>query len=418
MKVSADPAYYHKLYGSKALKKPRVIYYKKDFIDYVLMMVVSALVIGFSYGFTHVMAIIGYVLCAFVIGTFIVRHGIELQVPVILREPEEVLYLWGYKLTNLKPVYFVALGLLLLENILIRLTPNLPHHVEWVRKGALFLFYVNFIGITLYRTVSLVDHLAKREMIREILMQTPWKRTIKEDTNMTLEIVHAYFTGILSHIVLFAAWYLVLIHASFSLIFMLPVCVLNFIIHMKWQKVANSWFYRNHWLGHNSEFEFVYFHGTHHDAIPSGLIAVSENGFLEGFFRHTVGWPNPFYHPLVAFLFYTTEIKSDIQLHQYIPGVFPKLPIEGLDLYQHSTHHYGPLEPYGFAFNLGDKGGYKRMPDEMRNAIKLDERMGFKWDNPTFRRTKALYQKYHNMNSKQDNATNDNANSKEQEPIS
>jgi hypothetical protein len=48
MKVSADPAYYHKLYGSKALKKPRVIYYKKDFIDYVLMMVVSALVIGFS----------------------------------------------------------------------------------------------------------------------------------------------------------------------------------------------------------------------------------------------------------------------------------------------------------------------------------------------------------------------------------
>ena len=301
MKVSADPAYYHKLYGSKALKKPRVIYYKKDFIDYVLMMMVSALVIGFSYGFTHVMAIIGYFLCAFVIGTFIVRHGIELRVPVILREPEEVLYLWGYKLTNLKTVYFVALGLLLLENILIRLTPNLPHHVEWVRKGALFLFYVNFIGITLYRTVSLVDHLLKREMIREILMQTPWQRAIKEDTNMTLEIVHAYCTGVLSHIILLAAWYMVIVHARFSLVFLLPVCVLNIIIHLKWQKIANSWFYRDHWLGHNSEFEFVYLHGTHHDAIPSGLIAVSENGFLEGFFRHTIGWPNPFYHPLDCF---------------------------------------------------------------------------------------------------------------------
>ena len=121
---------------------------------------------------------------------------------------------------------------------------------------------------------------------------------------------------------------------------------------------------------------------------------------------------------MIAFALYTSEIKGDIELHQYIPGVFPRLSIEGLELYQHSTHHYGPLEPYGFAFNLGDKGGYKLMPDEMRNAIELDERMGFKWDNPTFRRTKALYQKYHNVNSKQNNATNDNANSKEQEPIS
>jgi hypothetical protein len=309
---------------------------------------------------------------------------------------------WGYKLRNLKPVYFLALGLLLLENLVIRLTPNLPHHVDWMRKGALYLFFANLIFITLYRTISLVDHLAKREMVREILMQTPWRRAINEKTNISLEIVHAYCTGVLSHIVLFAAWYLVIMYASFSVIFLVPVCAINVFLQRKWMKVANSWFYRNHWLGHNSELQFVYFHGNHHDAIPSGLIAVSENGFLEGFFRHTIGWPMPFYNPLMAFWYYSTEIKFDIDLHQYIPGVFPRLPKGSIELHQHSTHHYGPLEPYGFAFNLGDKGGYHWIADEMRNAIKLDEQMGFKWDNPTFRLTKSLYEKYHNRTSKQE----------------
>jgi hypothetical protein len=393
----ADPAILHKLYTTN---KPRVIYYKKDFLDYILMVALSALAVGCSYGFRSAISIVGFALCAFEVAAFVLRHGVELSVPLILKRPEEALYLFSYKLRNLKPVYFVALGLLLLETLVIRATPNLPHYVEWMRKGALYLFYIHLISITAYRTVSLIDHLAKREMIREILMQTPWQRAIKENTNMTLEIVHAYCTGVLSHIILLAPWYLVIMYARFSVIFLVPVGVLNIIIHLKWLKVANSWFYRDHWLGHNSEFEFVYLHGSHHDAIPSGLIAVSENGLLEGFFRHTIGWPNPFYTPLIAFALYMFEIKGDIELHQYIPGVFPRLAKEGIELYQHSTHHYGPLEPYGFAFKLGEKGAYNYMPDEMRNAIELDEQMGFKWDNPIFRRTKALYEKYHNVNSK------------------
>src|SRR5260370_30114060 len=289
MKVSADPGYYHKLYGSNAPSKPRVNYYKEDFIDYVLMAAITALVVGLSYGFTHFLAIIGYVLCAFMIVTFVIRHGIAFRVPIIVREPAELFWLWVYKFRNLKLMYFVALGLLSLENLLIRATPNLPHHVEWMRNAALSLFYANLIGITVYRTISFVDHLKKKEMIREILMQTPWKRAIKEDTNMTLEIVHAYVTGVLSHIALFAAWYIVITHTHYSLVFLVPMCVLSVFVYLQWLKVANSWFYRNHWLGHNSELQFIYFHGNHHDAIPSGLIAVSENGFLEGFFRHTIG---------------------------------------------------------------------------------------------------------------------------------
>jgi hypothetical protein len=396
MKVSTDPGFYHKIYGSNTLRKPRTVYYKKDFIDYTVMMVLTALVIGMSYGFRHFMSITGYALCAFMVAAFAIRHGVEIIVPVLFMDPAELFWVWVYKLRNLRPVYFVALGLLVLENVVIRLTPGLPHHSDWIRQGAFYLFYLNVAGITVYRTISLIDHLMKREMVREILMQTPWRRSVKEKTNMVLEIFHAYFTGILSHIVLLGPWYLILKYCNFSVLFLVPMSVINVMVHLKWLQVTNSWFYRNHWLGHNSELQFVYFHGTHHDAIPSGLIAVSENGFLEGYFRHTIGWPNPFYNPLVAFWYYTTEIKFDMDLHQYIPGVFPKLPEGSIERHQHSTHHYGPLEPYGFAFNLGDNDDFGWIPDEMRNAVKLDLKLGFKWDNPTFRRTKMLYEKYHN----------------------
>ena len=178
MKVSTDPGFYHKLYGTKTMRKPRTVYYKKDFIDYTIMMVMTALVIGVSYGLRHFMSIAGYAICAFMVGAFAVRHGVEIQVPVLFRDPGELFWVWVYKLRNLRPIYFVALGVLLLENIVIWLTPNLPHHSDWIRQGAIYLFYVNIVGITVYRTISLIDHLRKREMVREILMQTPWRRSV------------------------------------------------------------------------------------------------------------------------------------------------------------------------------------------------------------------------------------------------
>jgi hypothetical protein len=395
-----DPASFHKLYSTQ---KPRAVYYKKDFLDYLLMIALSALIIGLSYGFGHIVAIVGLALCLFTVVMFAMRHGIAFAVPIILRRPEEVLHTFAYKLQNLKPMYFVALGVLLAETMLVTATPNLPHHVELMRKVALYLFFIHLVSITIFRTVILIDHLAKKELVREVLIQTPWKRVIKEKTNITLEIVHAYCTGVLTHIIMIAPWYLVIIYAKFSVVFLPAVCLINIIVHVRWLKTVNAWFYRDHWLGHNSEFEFVFFHGTHHDAIPSGLIAVSENGFLEGFARHAIGWPLAFYNPIISFLIYMFEVKSDIELHQYIPGIFPRLSRKSMELFQHSTHHYGPLEPYGFAFRLDQpdipkalkKKAYDWMPEEMKNAIKLDEDLtGFKWENPTFRRTLSLYDKY------------------------
>ena len=395
-----DQAFFHKLYG---VKKTRIAYHRRDFLDYLLMVLLVAIVVSFSYGFGHIMSTVGLALCAFTLATFIVRHGVEFRVPLILKRPQDVLYMLVYKLQNLKPLYFIALGLLLLENVLIAATPNLPHHVELMRTIAFYLFYAHFIFITAYRTAILVDHLAKKELVREVLMQTPWKRVINEKTNIILEIAHAYCTGLLTHVVLIAPWYFVISYFSFSVIFLPPVCVINAIVYWKWVKVLNMWFYRDHWLGHNSEFEFIYLHGTHHDAIPSGMIAVAENGFLEGFLRFTVGAPAPFYNPIISFIVYMTEIKSDIDVHQYIPGVFPRMPRRWMETAQHSTHHYGMLSPYSMGTKLDQSGVaennkkkfYIRYPDELTNSIRLDEELtGFKWDNPIQQRTLSLYDKY------------------------
>jgi hypothetical protein len=392
-----NPAIFHKLYG---IRKPRVSYNKRDFLDYVLMLALSALAAGLSYGVDHVISIVGFALCVFTLAMFIVRHGVEFKSPLILRRPQDVLYLFVYKLQNLRPMWFIALGLLLLENFLIAATPNLPHHVELMRTIALWLFYIHFISITIFRTAILIDHFAKKELVREVLMQTPWKRAVNAKTNITLEILHAYCTGLLAHILLIAPWYLVITHASFSVIFLPAVCLINLIVHVKWLKAINAWFYRDHWLGHNSELEFIYLHGMHHDAIPSALIAVGENGFLEGFMRYTIGAPDPFYNPGVSFLVYMYEVANDVATHQYIPGVFPRLPRTFIEIAQHATHHFGKLEPYSFAMKVEKLTvtGFEvvRLPAELSNSIKLDEELdGFQWDNPTYRKTLSLYDKYH-----------------------
>jgi hypothetical protein len=394
-----NPATFHKLYGTK---KPRAVYYKKDFVDYMLMIVLCAFIIICSYGLRNIISIVGISLCSFALFMFVKRHGAELKPPVITTKWREVFYMFAYKFHNLKSVYFIAIGVLLLENLLIASTPSLPHHVALMRKIALYLFFIHFAAITIYRTIILVDHLAKKELVREVLMQTAWQRVVKPKTNITLEILHAYFTGVLTHIILIAPWYIVITHASFSILFFPIVALINVATEAKWATLLNSWFYRDHWLGHNSEVEFVFLHGPHHDAIPSGLIAVAENGFLEGFLRQTIGFPNAFYNPVIAFLSYTYEIKIDIDTHQYIPGIFPRMPRKLLQIAQHSTHHYGSLEPYSIGLNFDHpsvpedfRNSYMGKPYEIGNSIKLDEDLtGFKWNNPTFGLILSLYDKY------------------------
>lgn len=406
--TTIDPARYHQLYGAR---NPRVHYYDRDFLDYTVMVAISAVVIAAVYGLRHPMTIAGAALSLFMVVMFVKRHGIKWQVPLILRRPQDLVYMLVYKIRNLKAVYFAALGLLLLENFVIARTPGLPHHVDLVRKAAFFLFYAHFIGLTIYRTVILVDHIAKREIVRDVLMQTPWKRVVNEKTNITLEILHAYSTGLLTHIILLAPWYLVITHLNFSVVFLPIICAINLVVEWQWLRAHNSWFYRDHWLGHNSELEFVLLHGTHHDAIPSGLIGVAEHGFLEGFLRATLAFPDPFFNPLIAFVVYTALIATNIKAHQYIPGVFPRQPRRFFQVAQHSTHHFGLLEPYSFGLKLDQPGvsaTFKKslhLPEELLNSIEFDEQLnGFRWDNPTYQRTLGLFDKYQKKKASTSNA--------------
>lgn len=406
-----DPKRFHQLYG---VKKPRISYQSKDFLDYVLMSLVCAAVIHVCYGPGHPMATIGIALCAVMIVTFPVRHGVELAVPVILRRPQDVLYMVAYKIRNMKPMYLVAIAVLLSQQYLIYLTPALPHQVELMRTIASWLFYLHFVAIGAYRTVILVAHLRKRGLVREVLLQTSWKSQLcgrrsgrsparsAGRSAVVIEILHAYFTGMLTHIILIAPWYLVISYLDFSILLLPAVVIVNVITHLKYMKSYSDWFYRDHWLGHNSELEFVYLHGTHHDAIPSGLIGVSGNGYLEGFLRHSLGNPTPYYEPLLAFLLYTLEVQQDIKNHQYIPGVFPRMSRQFHEMFQHSTHHFGRLEPYSIALRsrsrasaADEKRRPELIPEEIANSIELDEQLtGFVWDNPSHRRFLELFDEY------------------------
>jgi hypothetical protein len=390
---------FHKLYGAK---QTRITYQKKDFLDYTLMSIFTGLIIYFSYGSESLMAKIGIFLCLLLNISFVIRHGFEFSLPAIFKRPQDVLYMFIYKIQNIKLEYYFALGFLVLENYLISLTANLPHKVELTHKIALYLFFIHFTLITIYRTVILIAHLHKKEHVREVLMDTAWKAHLIRQPSIILEIFHAYFTGILTHILLIAPWFIIISYFNFSIIFLPVACALNIFIFRKALEHFSVWYYRDHWLGHNSEIEFLYLHGSHHDAIPSGLIGVSGNGHIEGFLRHTIGGPIQFFNPLITFLLYTTDIQRDIALHQYIPGVYRKTTREFHGVHQHSIHHFGKLKPYGFGLNLNQPNipeeivkQFKIIPDSLKNSAKLDEQLnGFEWDNPKHKWFLELFDKY------------------------
>lgn len=410
--MNTEAEHFHKLYG---LKRQRITYQPKDALDYALMIVITGAVIWFTFGASSVIAAVGLALCAFMLISFAIRHGVELRKPVILDRPQDVLYSLIYKLQNIKAPYLWALGLLLLEQYVIYLTPQWPHHVAWMNQAALYLFYGHFAVLTLYRTAILVSHLHKKELVREILMQSIWKQRLERQPSIVWEIVHAWCTGMLTHIVLLAPWYLVITHADFSLVLLPITLIAGAVLSIRFADVINEWFYRDHWVGHNSELDFIYLHGTHHDAIPSGLIGVAGNGYLEGFLRGAIAFPTPFLNPLVAALYYTVEVKSDIELHQYIPGVFPKLPREIFEIAQHSVHHFGRVEPYSFGVNLNQphvsdeiKKQFKLFPEGLKQSIALDQRLdGYQWDNARYRWFMDLVDRYHDANERQEQRVHD-----------
>ena len=399
MTTEPDTARFHTLYGTRT---SRLVYRSDDFLDYLLMTVLVWGAAALAFGPRHPLAWITLGLCAWMVWAFSARHGWELTVPKIAKRPQDMLYMLVYKLQNMRLAFFLAAAALLVENYIIWRTPGLPHHTAQMRTIAFGLFYTHLAVLTAYRTAILVAHLREQEHVRAFLMETSWKAALARQPSIAIEIVHAYCTGLLTHILLLAPWYLAITYFNFSLV-LLPLTVpLGFYIHSRFLKVVNLWFYRDHWVAHHSELEFLYLHGTHHDAIPSGLIGVSGNGYLEGVLRHAMGGPGIFYNPLTTFLIHCFDVKVDIDGHQFIPGVYPHVPASVQRINQHSTHHFGKLEPYSLGLKLDQPG----VPDELlrrakiftkeqQNSVELDERLtGFQWDNPRYRQYMDLYEKY------------------------
>jgi hypothetical protein len=390
---------FHKLYGTQ---RRRTNYQNKDFSDYLIMLVICAAVMFLGYGLQHVLSWVGAALCVFMAVTFPINHGFALRMPLLLRAPQEAVYLLIHKVQNIKAPYFIAIAILVAENLLIYYTPTWPHYVDWMRRIALVVFWGHLLLISGYRTAILIAHLRKRDHVREVLAQSAWKGRVETPRGTTFSMFHGYMTGLVTHLVYLVPWYVVITHANFSLVLTPVTIAIAFLVQKVNVKTLNDWFYRDHWLSHNSEIDFVYMHGVHHDAIPSGMIAVAGNGPLEGLARSGIAFPIPFYNPIAAALFYTVDVKSDMDLHQYIPGVFPKLPREFLGVIQHSLHHFGRLEPYGFAINLDQpisedlKKMTKVLPDELKYSIRLDQSLNdYEWDNPKFKWYMALVDRYH-----------------------
>lgn len=394
---SLDKEFFHKLYGQR---KPRITYFKKDFLDYSIMSVLTVLIVFFAFGPRNPVSAIALFIGLYSIIAFSIRHGVRFRVPIILTAPQNVLFAFIYKIQNIKPVYLLALVVLLLENYVIYLTPSWPHKVDLMRQLGFGLLYLHLFVFFLYRTAILVALLKKKKLVHEFLCQTSWKSFLSKQPVIELEIIHAYFSGLLTHIVFVVPWYLVLKYFDFSILFIVLVVPLNLFTQLKYLYVHNEWFYRDHWLGHNSEVEFVYLHGTHHDAIPCGLIGVAGNGHLEGVMR-MVGFPTQFFNPIAAFLTFSVLVKQDMDLHQYIPGVYPKLPRLLHEVSQHSTHHFGSLEPYSVGLKYDQPHITKavsdaaKFPDVVKNSIVLDEQLSdFEWHSSKYRKYLALFDQY------------------------
>lgn len=387
--MNSKRSYLHQLFGHK---KTRITYRKQDGLDYILMNLISLVTVYLVYGSTSPLFWIASICSLFLTVGFPLRHGFQWTIPLLFRRPQDVVYMLIYKVRNIKVPLILALNLLLLENIVIGLTPSWPHHVTFMSQLAFWLFMTHFGVTILFRTIVLFAHLFKSDHVATVLKETPWKNAACSRGRTIFEIFYAYATGNLTHIVYLVPWYLVIQHAKYSLVLMPLIMITNVLIEKSFLKLMNIWFYRDHWLGHHSEIEFIYLHGSHHDAIPSALIGVGDNGHLEGFFRQALGFPVAYYHPISAFIIQTIGSYGNMINHQYIPGVFPKARRD-FEM-QHSLHHYMRLEPYSVGgFHGGE--GLKAFPDELKFALRLDEEMtGYQRDNRHYRWYLSLIEKY------------------------
>jgi len=222
------------------------------------------------------------------------------------------------------------------------------------------LFYFQFLSLTLYRTVILIAHIRHSDFLHDFLMSSLWKHQMK-DVRPRYYIIHAYITGILGHVAFFFPclifWRLtsptyfreIACTVLTMLLFLLTsVCAGNGVNIFKiLVEDVRSWFLKEHENYHTSRFYFTIFHGLHHDAIPSSLMANNSSGIM-----HAI------HAPLVKLFFLLSatvfsiitalDIMINMRGHQYIPGIFPYSRSTISNKSHHAIHHYMSILPLSF----------------------------------------------------------------------
>lgn len=347
-------------------------YRQGDVLDYALMQGFTLAVIAAIYpGLVTLMAAM---MVACMVLRFVWRFGLPRRAPRL-----QLVALLAHSLQLKAANIPRALVLACVKHVLLSTVepPATPLDVdgEW-------LFWLSFWLITTVRLVFFGHHLWRRRFVDSYLRQTTWKGTLEQvrrlatiacvtqlattahagacverhtclclQTSISVELVHALCTGIMTHLALVAPWYFLIanrqVHAA---LFPFHILIDRYVDRSFYgSELFDRWYYRDHWLGHHRECDFVYLHGPHHDAIPVSFMSSAETGMLEAPIRSILGHPDIYFHPFYACYFITRTTIEVMVGHQYVPGVWPYASTVVNMGIHHYEHHMRSLKPYSGA---------------------------------------------------------------------
>jgi hypothetical protein len=333
------------VFGKKVTK---LRFSAEDFSNYCLMIGLSVSLVLVSFqGFRVFQISTSLMLCA-LIPLFAVRNGARIGWPSLLNPQslvEVVCHL--YRIVHWRLLVYVA----------IFVCERLVREVDSGRFTDVFSFgmcltiQLQLYVLALFRCAALAFHIREAKKVEQVMRSSSWRHFLNLNCSINIHIVHAALTGWCSQMMTVAPFFLLASWKRPIWSFVVLFCMENFLSISFIDDT--KMFYAVHYREHHSSGLFTLFHGSHHDAIPSGLLSGgTEVGFVEGFCQgllhcHPLKCPTSLWD--VGINFY-----KNILYHHYIPGVFPYSQLIVAEEVHHVVHHYMHLVPYvGFPGKVG-----------------------------------------------------------------